>query len=91
MLSILLLSMLIECTANPIKLCKNCKFFKKNLFPPKKYGKCVLFPIIEDNVDFLLTGNDKFITEHYYQCITARSFDEMCGKDGKLYKDRREL
>jgi hypothetical protein len=88
MLSILLLSMLIECTVNPIKLCKNCKFFKKPKNKDVVSGKCVLFPIIEDNVDFLITGRDKFITEHYYQCITARSMDDMCGKNGKLYQEK---
>ena len=66
------------------KLCINCKFFVNNL-NDNKYGKCSFFPIEENNTNFLVIG---FENIDYYYCSTARNYDNMCGKEGKKYKNK---
>ena len=75
--------------SDAIQPCVKCKFVKKDFFHPQ-FGKCALYPIpMEEPVDnfYLVTGNKsppKKIDYHY--CNTARTFDSMCGKDGKYYQ-----
>lgn len=67
---------------NP-KLCINCKHFLPN-FMNNKYGKCSLF-LTKNNDNYeLITGNsdNKF---DYYHCSVARGYEDMCGKEGRLY------
>jgi hypothetical protein len=70
---------------NKPKLCINCKHFISNNID-NKYGKCSLFPreLIDD---YLIDGNTENNKEYYY-CSTARSFENMCGKEGKMYKKK---
>ena len=70
-----------------IKLCINCKYYKKNIFSNSEYGKCKLF--VKENEDnyFLVNGITNNNKENYY-CSTARSSNNMCGKDGTFYEKK---
>lgn len=69
---------------NP-KFCINCKYFIPNSIG-NKYGKCSLFPTeLIDN--YLIDGNTENNKEYYY-CSTVRSSENMCGKEGKMYKKK---
>jgi len=59
--------------------CKNCKFFRKPLFLDNSYGRCSLFPKMEN--DFYVTGNAENSL-----CLIARQAEDMCGKEGKMYQ-----
>lgn len=66
------------------KLCVNCKYFITDN-DTGKFGKCSLFT--KDTSTFLVNGiidNDS-----YYYCSVARSCKEMCDKEGKMYKKKR--
>ena len=65
-------------------LCINCKFFKSDSI--KKYGKCELFPIIIENKYYLVDGKIDQINDYEY-CSVARKYQDMCGKEGKLYEN----
>lgn len=69
------------------KLCIDCKFFKNDLFG-KNFGKCLLFEKTENYDDFLVDGKKRNKKIDYYYCSIARQFDDMCGKDGKLYEPK---
>lgn len=72
------------------KLCITCKYFIKDFFLNNKFGKCSLFPNERENNYFLVDGsgeNNKKI--NYYHCSTTRKFDDMCGKEGKLYEKKK--
>ena len=66
------------------KFCINCKFFKKKFGSDDKYAKCLLFTNIQYDKDYLVTGLKHI---DYYFCSTARDCDNMCGKEGKMFKD----
>ena len=81
----LILSLLIPVLSlneNTPKLCVNCKFFKSDLLGGNVYGKCSLFPKTEIDID-LVTGIKKY--PKYQYCSIARDYDDLCGKEGKLY------
>jgi len=70
------------------KLCINCKFFRNsfnndNTVADSRYGKCLLFPKLETDFDFLVTGIENI---DYYYAYIARKYVDMCGVEGKLYK-----
>ena len=66
------------------KLCINCKFFKNSLLTNNKFGRCSLFPKEEKrDINYYVSGMEKNIDFHF--CSTARTYDDMCGKDGKKY------
>jgi hypothetical protein len=67
------------------KLCKNCKFFKKKLFDENKFGHCTRFPFQATNNYFLVDGVKDTSPTSYHYCSTARSFDHMCGPEGRGY------
>lgn len=67
------------------KFCINCKFFINSDSNDNKYGKCSLFPMHENNINFLVTGLEN---NDYSYCKTARTYDDMCGKEGKKYKKK---
>jgi hypothetical protein len=68
------------------KLCVNCKFFINSVTCDNKYGKCSLFPKKENSIDFLVSG---VVDDTYYSfCSTARTYDNMCGKEGKKYENK---
>jgi hypothetical protein len=58
-----------------------------------KYGKCALFPVIEDvdNKDYLVDGNIKKPVVDYKYCFIVRNYnDNICGKNGKMYKEKKQ-
>ena len=65
------------------KFCINCKFFIKRINAENKYGQCTLFPLVNNVVNFLVTGIRK--NDDYFYCATVRNNDDMCGKEGKMY------
>jgi hypothetical protein len=71
----------IKTTTN--KFCINCKFFTSEKKSSDKYGKCLLFPI---NDNYFLVNNEQNV--NYDFCVTARSFDHMCGEKAKHYVRR---
>ena len=68
------------------KLCINCKYFIPDNIN-KEYSKCSKFPIIKKNKNYLITGDKKEKDIDYFHCLTARSFEKMCGENGKKYED----
>ena len=71
---------------NKPKLCIDCKFYTKNFFTSNEFGKCTLFPKEEYNEFFLVNGvNNK---KKYQFCCISRKYQNMCGKEGKLYKKK---
>ena len=66
------------------KFCKNCKFFKKDFFTETKFGRCSNFPLQQTD-NYLVDGYKDKSPMHYYYCSTARSFDHMCGPEGRGY------
>lgn len=67
------------------KICINCKHFIAD-DDDGSFGKCSLFPQKKDNIDFLVYGIEKEEIVDYSYCSTARNFDNLCGKEGKMYK-----
>lgn len=74
------------------KLCINCKHFIRDNENPEQ-SHCALFP--DENrkefqeKKFYVTGikmDEKKNNDDYYSCLTARSIERMCGKEGKMYK-----
>ena len=70
------------------KLCVDCKFFRKDFFDQNKFGKCSLFPQIDDNDYFLIDGYKSIKNTNYNYCVVSRKYDNMCGKEGKLYEKK---
>ena len=68
------------------KLCINCKYFLTD-FASNKFGKCLLFQKEGNKVYKLVNGNH-VDNDQYYYCVTARENENMCGKEGKMYKKR---
>ena len=78
------------------KLCVNCKFFINNQISGSNFGKCSLFPIIEDNDDYLVNGIQKKQKIDYKYCSTIRKYNssshglKYCGKDGIHYEEKEK-
>ncbi len=68
------------------KYCVNCKHFKTSF--PKEFGKCTMFPKIQKDENFLVTGNKKTKEVDYEFCSVVRMYEDRCGYEGKLYKNR---
>jgi hypothetical protein len=63
------------------KLCIQCK----HLLPTNRdvFGRCSLFPRESIVANYLVTGmDDKSNADHYFYCSTARTNEDMCGKEG---------
>ena len=76
-------------SATPIKLCVDCKHFKSRFFTSNQFGKCTLFEIVKKD-DYFLVDGVKRIKNDYKYCSTARLYEDMCGKDGKLYEKKEK-
>ena len=77
----------------PPKLCKNCKFFLPNdpfFGIGNEYSKCKLFQEIQDDDNFLVTGQKSPEKKKYRYCSIARKYEYMCGKEGKYYKRKHD-
>lgn len=74
------------------RFCVNCKYIIPNNDLGIEYSTCSLFENI-DNQKYLISGNSDDIERGFYSCSSARSFESMCGKDGKKYekKDNKKL
>ena len=72
-----------------LKLCMNCKHFKRDVFTPSRFAKCKKFLVIDNNVDHLIDGKRKEKPENMYYCSTARSSSNMCGEEGTSYEPKR--
>ena len=85
LLSILFLQVLSFNVIKP-KLCLNCKHFITDN-DTDKFGKCSLFTE-KEKFDFYMLVNGISENKHieYYYCATARNSEDMCGKEGKMYK-----
>ena len=74
------------------KLCINCKFFIPGETGNDNLGKCSITPHYLDTPTTkysLVTGeSNQVINTEYYYCSTARTFENMCGPDGKHYKKK---
>ena len=74
---------------NQPNFCIDCKFYIPNDFLfgviGKEFGKCKLYYDINDDRDFLVTGNKKNIKKEYKYCSICRNNDNMCGKEGKQF------
>jgi hypothetical protein len=46
-----------------------------------------MFPIVENDEYFLVDGVKRKKNDYNY-CSISRLYDEMCGKDGKLYEKK---
>ena len=62
------------------KLCVNCKFFISDSFKGTEYGRCSLFKKQGMDND---SGKDSFL-----YCLTARTYEDLCGKEGKKYVNK---
>jgi hypothetical protein len=62
------------------KLCINCKFYISDSFKGTEYGRCSLFKRKGMDND---SGKDSFLF-----CLTARTYEELCGKEGKKYVNK---
>ena len=60
-------------------LCVNCKFFIP-LEERNEYGRCSLFKKQGMDTD---CGKDDFL-----YCLTARTYEDLCGKEGKKYVNK---
>ena len=74
-------------TSEP-KLCVNCKFFKKEFFTGNEFGKCSLFPRKERDDNFLVDGIKRNKKIEYSYCSIIRSYNDICGKEGKLFEKK---
>jgi hypothetical protein len=43
-----------------------------------------------DNKDYLVDGSIKKANIDYTYCSIARNYDNMCGKDGNMYKEKKQ-
>jgi hypothetical protein len=66
------------------KLCINCKFFITDN-NTNEFGKCSLFPKVQDNNSILVNGIKKNNVNEYFYASTLRSEDSLCGKEGKMH------
>ena len=71
-----------------IKICKDCKFFKKDFSTETKFGHCSHFPIQEKDNYYLVDGFKDTSPTSYHYCATARSSDRMCGEEGKYFESK---
>jgi len=85
LLSLLVLQVVSFNVINP-KLCLNCKHFITDN-DNGKFGKCSLFTKKESFDSYMLVnGISENTNIEYYYCATARSTEDMCGKEGKMHK-----
>jgi len=80
---------IISANKNIPKFCIDCKFFKNNFFSGSEYAKCSFFPIEKhEYADYLVNGYRKNSKTEYTYCSIARSYDHLCGKEGKYYEKK---
>jgi hypothetical protein len=85
-----ILSLCTQSIKNTPNLCIHCKHYTKDFFSNSEYGKCLLFLRKKDNDNFLVNGKKYDDKPNYYYCSTARTNDDLCGKEGKFYQDKTD-
>jgi hypothetical protein len=82
---------LLPSSANKIgtKFCINCKFYKKDFISFSEFGKCTKFLYTDENCNYLVNGKPIHNFDHLHYCSTARKFENMCGKEGKFYEEKK--
>lgn len=70
------------------KICKDCKFFKKEFFTETKFGHCSRFLNQPTNDYSLVDGVKDMSPTSYHYCATARKFDDMCGPEAKYFESK---
>ena len=70
--------------------CANCKHFRYNFFTGKQFGKCALFPIIDEKDRYyLVNGQKEKKNTDYHFCSVARGdYKGMCGPEGKFFEKK---
>lgn len=81
LLSLLFLQILSFKDIKP-KICINCKYFKSDT-TSSKFGKCSLF-VKEESINYKLVNGEN--NDEYIYCFLSRQNENMCGKEGKMYK-----
>jgi hypothetical protein len=84
-LLIFILSILSLSAIKP-KFCVTCKFFKQDLILGPNYGVCSKFPKYKSLDYSVINGKNKTTDVSYDYCVIARKYEDMCGKEGKLYE-----
>ena len=80
---------LASCSATkPTNVCVNCQHFT-NLYTDVQFGKCTLFPNESIETYELVRGFQPKQHTEYYHCAVARTFEDLCGKEGKMFKKKR--
>jgi len=70
------------------KICKDCKYFKKEFFSETKFGHCSRFLNQPLNDYSLVDGVKDLSPASYHYCATARKFDDMCGPEAKYFESK---
>jgi hypothetical protein len=71
-----------------IKICKDCKFFKKDFHTETRFGHCSKFPNEPINNYYLVDGFKDTSPTSYHYCSIARSSVRMCGPKGKYFESK---
>ena len=72
-----------------IKICKYCKFFKKDFHSETKFGHCSKFPNQPIDNYYLVDGFKDTSPTSYHYCSVARSSERMCGPEGKYFECKK--
>ena len=70
------------------KFCTNCQHFISTSNGDDKFGKCGLFPKIDNNKYFLVNGVKEEEEMDYHYCETTRTYANMCGENGDFYRKK---
>lgn len=69
-----------------VKLCKDCKFFKKDWASPftGRFAKCKRTDTVKDN---LITGRGVVIEKRQY-CSIEREYESLCGPAARYFEEK---
>jgi hypothetical protein len=71
------------------KNCFNCKYYIQNKYVNDIiFAKCIYYPIKLDKVFDLISGKLIEDNSDYQYCITARTYNNLCGSSGKNYQEK---
>ena len=81
------------------KKCINCDFFLLNKNRQfvlgtennPEYGKCSLFEKEKPKYNKNQYLDDEINKKDFYHCSTARGLKDMCGEDGRFYRQKKVL
>lgn len=75
----------------------DCLVIKKSIITTNPIFEKIYSDILAKNSkigDYFVTGNlcqtqckDQYENKYYHDCLTARNFESMCGKEGKYYSN----